>query len=518
MCLDPKLSAKDGKRYTRSGIQDLQKDHSNEYYFIIEGSVYKIPKTWAQTSHPGGEILLLDGRGNDISIPFVANHRPEQVDKILKRFKVGYVDEKLSNMEEEFVKLAKDVANDPKWFRASRMFYLTLCLRYFSLLGSCIFLVIQFAGESYFLSVVLSAFCLGAFFQQVAFMGHDLGHNGVTHNRAVDETIGIIFGNALSGISVGWWKATHNVHHLVTNSVEYDCDIQHMPVFAVSDRYIGKHVEIEDMNSDSNATASVPGAKKTAAGKQQEKESSSNKSCDAANSEPKTRFELFKYGEGVFSHYHMKTFEFDRVSEFLLSYQHYLYYPIMMVARFNLYLQSFLLILPKESYRRWGGNRRGLELATLTFFWSWFSYLLSYFPDWGERVAFLLISHAIAGLLHVQITISHFPMPVVDGNPLASKQSFVEYQLSGSLDVDCDPSMDWFHGGLQFQAVHHLLPRVPRHNLRQLRDEVILPFCEKHGLNYQKADFVECNKRVFRTLRDTAGKINYLADAINAQG
>lgn len=101
---------------------------------------------------------------------------------------------------------------------------------------------------------------------------------------------------------------------------------------------------------------------------------------------------------------------------------------------------------------------------------------------------------------------------------MQSGLNFIEYQLSGSLDVDCPPSMDWFHGGLQFQAVHHLIPRVPRHNLRRLRDEVIVPFCEKHGLEYKKAGFIECNKMVYHTLKNAAGKINYLADALNAQG
>ena len=43
---------------------------------------------------------------------------------------------------------------------------------------------------------------------------------------------------------------------------------------------------------------------------------------------------------------------------------------------------------------------------------------------------------------------------------------FLVTQLKGSLDVDCPPWMDWFHGGLQFQVEHHLWPKIPRHNLR----------------------------------------------------
>eukprot|EP00956_Cyclotella_meneghiniana_P018671 scaffold31273_cov23-Cyclotella_meneghiniana.AAC.1 len=36
-----------------------------------------------------------------------------------------------------------------------------------------------------------------------------------------------------NGISVSWWKATHNVHHATPNSVDSDPDIAHLPVFAV---------------------------------------------------------------------------------------------------------------------------------------------------------------------------------------------------------------------------------------------------------------------------------------------
>lgn len=246
------------------------------------------------------------------------------------------------------------------------------------------------------------------FFQQVAFLGHDLGHNGVTHCRFTDETIGILFGNILTGISVGWWKATHNVHHLVTNSVEYDPDIQHMPVFAVSDRYVGEWKEGGDgtdggstqapeseANPESENSEEMSEAgeeeggqvrQRTVAGAVAGSSSSTTSSSTkpAANStvtasagtttssrkssktsqKPKT-FVPYQYGQGIFSHYHMKTFEFDRVSHVLLSYQHLLYYPIMALARFNLYLQSWILLWDAKVYRKWGGNRRGVEIAGL---------------------------------------------------------------------------------------------------------------------------------------------------------
>ena len=33
----------------------------------------------------------------------------------------------------------------------------------------------------------------------------------------------------LGGISLGWWKKSHNVHHIICNSIEHDPDIRHLP-------------------------------------------------------------------------------------------------------------------------------------------------------------------------------------------------------------------------------------------------------------------------------------------------
>lgn len=458
MCNEP-TQAKKGKLYTRKEVEIQGAE--GVYMFIVEKQVYKVPDIWAREHHPGGHILMLDAKGSDISMPFLNNHDMSVTQPILDRFHVGYVEDSLSPMEEEFIDIIKTTRDDPSWFKCDPFFYASLMTRYLVLLALSIACILY--GESGWIRCGLGGLLMGAYFQQVAFLGHDLGHNGVTHDRYTDSMIGFFWGNFMSGISVCWWKATHNVHHLVTNSVEYDPDIQHMPFFAVTEKFFNN----------------------------------------------------------IYSQYHMKTFVFDKASQFLLQYQHILYYPILAFARFNLYVQSFILILaPGDVYRRWGGNYRTIEFATLGGFWSWFVYLISCLPTWQEKLGFLFLSHAVAGMLHVQITISHFPMPVIDGNPLQHKtMNWIQVQLSGSLDVDCPPSMDWFHGGLQFQAVHHCITRVPRHNLRRLRQEILLPFCKKHNLQYKQAGFVECNMMVIDTLRRTADKISpFLLDAVNAVG
>src|SRR5215471_8682127 len=83
-----------------------------------------------------------------------------------------------------------------------------------------------------------SALFLGLMWHQFVFTAHDAGHMGITHDFITDTLIGILIADFIGGLSLGWWKKNHNVHHIVTNHPEHDPDIQHMPFFAVSSRLL----------------------------------------------------------------------------------------------------------------------------------------------------------------------------------------------------------------------------------------------------------------------------------------
>ena len=65
-----------------------------------------------------------------------------------------------------------------------------------ALFGACIF---GLSYSSSLLSLIGSAVMLGLFWQQLAFVGHDLGHHVVTHNKRYDDIISIFIGNFLQG-------------------------------------------------------------------------------------------------------------------------------------------------------------------------------------------------------------------------------------------------------------------------------------------------------------------------------
>ncbi|KAH8657843.1 fatty acid desaturase-domain-containing protein [Xylariales sp. PMI_506] len=301
---------------------------------------------------------------------------------------------------------------------------------------------------------ITSAILLGGFWHQIMFTAHDAGHTAITHIFVIDTLIGLFIADFCCGLSMGWWKSSHNVHHLVTNQPEHDPDIQNVPLFATCPSFF--------------------------------------KSLSST------------YYDGF-------TFVWDAAADFLVPYQQYTYYPVMGIARFNLYLLSWLHVISNRSTglnnsRAWW--IRPVEIAFMTGYWFLFGYCLLWrtLPTWTIRVVFVLVSHIITMPLHVQITLSHWGMPTSD---LGESESFPQRQLRTTMDVDCPAWFDFAHGGLQFQAVHHLFPRVPRHNLRKVQ-ALVREFCKDTGIPYTILTFQKGNKKVLGRLEEIGDQVKML--------
>jgi hypothetical protein len=112
-------------------------------------------------------------------------------------------------------------------------------------------------------------------------------------------------------------------------------------------------------------------------------------------------------------------------------------------------------------------------------------------------MGFVLMSHLSASILHLQINVSHYAM---DTSFVECDEHFAAKALRTTMDVSCPPWLDFFHGGLQFQVIHHLFPRVPRHNLRKLKP-LVVQFCKDTGLEYLEYGFIEGQMIVIAQLR-----------------
>ena len=298
----------------------------------------------------------------------------------------------------------------------------------------------------------VSGFFLGAFWHQLVFTAHDAGHMGITHDFQIDSVIGMIIANFLGGLSIGWWKRNHNVHHIVTNSPEHDPDIEHIPFFAISHRFL----------------------------------------------------------QSLRSSYYDRVMRYDAVTKFLISIQAYSYFIILLFARLNLYAHSWEFLIrglgPKKGAARW---HRWFEITGQVFFWAWFGYGIMYktIPTTWGRIVFFAVSHMTTSPLHGQITLSHFAMSTADLGPA---ESFPQKMLRTTMDVDCPQWLDFFHGGLQFQAIHHLYPRIPRHNLRRTQ-KLVQEFCNEVEIPYALYGFVDGNKQVIGKLAEVSRQAAILA-------
>jgi len=245
------------------------------------------------------------------------------------------------------------------------------------------------------------------------------------------------------GISMAWWKHNHNTHHIVCNSVEHDPDIQHMPLMATNPLSIDRP---------------------------------------------------------YWSTFYCKWVLLNNIARFFVRFQVLLFYPIMMVARFNLYANSWLHVLSRTkpvSYRY-------LEICTLSFYAMWVFGVAYSMETCAKGLAWLFLAHAVAGILHVQIVVSHWSMHTYRGHALNDESDeWYLTQLRTTMNIDTYPALDFIHIGLQFQIEHHLYPRVPRHNLREVR-ELVRAVCKKHGISYHEPGFFRSNYETLVALYQTS--------------
>ncbi|KAI0431249.1 fatty acid desaturase-domain-containing protein [Xylaria sp. FL1042] len=334
---------------------------------------------------------------------------------------------------------------DEGLYRCNYWDYAVECCRY-TLLAVTSFLFLRWGWYA------TSAAFLGALWHQLVFTAHDAGHMGITHDFHTDSVIGIIIADFLGGLSLGWWKHNHNVHHVVTNAPEHDPDIEHMPFMAVSHRLL----------------------------------------------------------QSLRSTYYDRVMEYDVVAKVALRIQHYSYYILLSFGRLNLYRLSWTYLILGQGPRRgpaWW--HRYLEIAGHLFFWAWFGYGIMYktLPTNWDRFVFFVVSHVVPMPVHAQICLSHFAMSTSDLGP---HESFPQKMLRTTMDIECPAWLDFFHGGLQFQVIHHLFPRIPRHNLRRTQ-KLVQEFCNEVGIPYALYGFVDGNKMVVGTLAEVSRQAAILA-------
>ncbi|KAA8521273.1 hypothetical protein F0562_011981 [Nyssa sinensis] len=292
-----------------------------DLWISIQGKVYDV-SDWAK-DHPGGELPLLSLAGQDVTDAFVAYH-PGTAWQYLDKFFIGYhlKDYSVSEASKDYRKLVFEFSKMGLFDKKGH--------------GACILL------------------CFMAMLFVSGWIGHDSSHYQIMPTPGLNRFTQILAGNCVTGISIAWWKWNHNAHHIACNSLDFDPDLQHMPLFAVSSKFFNS----------------------------------------------------------LTSYFYERKMNFDSIARFLVSYQHLTFYPVMCFARINLFAQSLSLLLSKRRV-----PNRGQEILGLLVFWIWYPLLVSCLPNWGERLMFVIASFGVTGIQHVQFCLNHFSTSVYVGPP-----------------------------------------------------------------------------------------------------
>jgi fatty acid desaturase len=119
--------------------------------------------------------------------------------------------------------------------------YVSYLLRIATTLGAfaAAWAVFVWLGSSWFQLIVAGV--LGVLFTQVAFLGHDGGHQQIWRSRRANDLLGVVAGALLVGLSYGWWVDKHNRHHSHPNHEGQDPDIGDGVLAFTNDQIASRH-------------------------------------------------------------------------------------------------------------------------------------------------------------------------------------------------------------------------------------------------------------------------------------
>lgn len=161
-----------------------------------------------------------------------------------------------------------------------------------------------------------------------------------------------IIANIFGGISVGLWKDEHQTHHLMTNHVEHDPDIQLVPFVAISTKFFN----------------------------------------------------------GVYSSFHETTFSFGSLARFMVRIQHLVGIFYIPVFKLLLYFAApmFAIFSPRS-------KDMVKEMILIGFYYVWFFLYISYLPTFRLRLIYFLFNNGLTSIVFVQIVLAHLAMPTDEG-------------------------------------------------------------------------------------------------------
>ena len=155
--------------------------------------------------------------------------------------------------------------------------------------------------------------------------------------------------------------------------------------------------------------------------------------------------------------------------------------PLMALGRWNIYAQGLIYLITQHDKTHY----RKTELAGVAVYFSWVLAVAYAQPTWAEKVAWVMVSHAVAGVLHVQIVLSHWSMHSYEGRAYTgADDEWYITTMRTTMNVATPPPLDFMHIGLQFQVEHHLFPHICHVHYPDI-SPIVRKTAEEFGLPYR---------------------------------
>jgi len=184
----------------------------------IDGEWYDFAK-FAKV-HPGGKKILEHFDGEDGTDAFFALHSDKAV-KQLKNMKPIESKRPIpepTKIDKSFRQFRDKLKADGWWDREPLMEALLLI----PILAAIVW------GTVYsYTYPVCSMLAIGVAMTQAGWLGHDLTH---ARNSSYTKAIEKVISGTINGFDAMWWSRKHNTHHVFTNHIGIDPDIDMMPI------------------------------------------------------------------------------------------------------------------------------------------------------------------------------------------------------------------------------------------------------------------------------------------------
>jgi fatty acid desaturase len=177
-----------------------------------------------QHQHPGGHEILQHLNNLDATDAFYSLHSEEAIKRLSKLYSVPVSKDndapnQPTQATKNFRKLRQELIAEG-WFQRSLLweFFYQFAVYSMAIVGSI---------AAYYHYNWIAIGLLGLCMQQAGWIGHD--H---THGRGKGQfVLGHIMSGLITGFSSTWWSNKHNTHHVYTNYLGIDVDIENDPVF-----------------------------------------------------------------------------------------------------------------------------------------------------------------------------------------------------------------------------------------------------------------------------------------------